>query len=98
MTDWEREAARLGTQALDRALIALGQRPTAENPDFRVADPIVGDLPNTVLDKPGVASLRFIFGRELDIWVGPYSEVVTAEPSEATQNDLQRPIERVLRS
>jgi hypothetical protein len=98
ISDQERETARLGTQLLDRALVALGRRPAVENEDFRAADPVVGDLPNTVLEKPGVAPLRFIFGPQLDVWVGPFSEVVTATISEATADDAQRQIERLLRS
>jgi hypothetical protein len=66
MTEREREAARLGMEALDQALMALGRRPVDQNPDFRLADPVVGDLPNVVLDSPGAAPLRFVFGPDLE--------------------------------
>lgn len=98
INDQEREAARLGMQALDQALISLGHRPVLENRDFRVADAVVGDLPTTVLEKPGVAPFRFIFGPDLDVWVGPFSEVVTARVSDASKNDAQRRIEELLQS
>jgi hypothetical protein len=89
MSDQEREAARLGMRVLDNALIALGHRPALENPDFRAAEPVVGDLPNIVLEKAGVAPLRFIFGQQLDVWVGPFSEIVTVDISHATKDDAQ---------
>jgi hypothetical protein len=98
MSDQEREAARLGMRLLDDALIALGHRPVLENPDFRVAEPVVGDLPNAVLEKPGVAPMRFIFGQQVDVWVGPFSEVVTVGVSQAKKDDAQWRIERLLRS
>jgi|tagenome__1003787_1003787.scaffolds.fasta_scaffold20971927_4 hypothetical protein len=98
MSDQEREATRLGMHILDRALIALGHKPALENPDFRAAEPVVGDLPNIVLEKAGVAPLRFIFGPQLDVWVGPFSEVVTVDISDATKDDAQWRIERLLRS
>jgi hypothetical protein len=98
MSDQEREAARLGMRVLDNALIALGHRPALENPDFRAAEPVVGDLPNIVLEKAGVAPLRFIFGQQLDVWVGPFSEIVTVDISHATKDDAQWRIERLLRS
>jgi hypothetical protein len=93
INDQEREAARLGLQALDRALMALGRRPVDQNPDFRLAEPVVGDLPNAVLEKRGAAPLRFVFGSDLDVWVGPFSEVVTLKVSEATKDLIQQRIE-----
>ena len=98
INDQEREAARLGMRALDQAVISLGHRPVLENPDFRVTDPVVGDLPTTVLKKPGVAPFRFIFGPDLDVWVGPFSEVVSARVSDARKDDAQRRIEDLLQS
>jgi hypothetical protein len=98
INDQEREAARLGMQLLDQALISLGQRPLVDNPDFRATDPVVGDLPTRVLEKRGVAPFRFNFGLVLDVWVGPYSEVVHAQVSDATNKDAQRQIEEVLLS
>lgn len=94
----EREAARLGMHALDEALISLGLRPVPDNPDFRVTDPVVGDVPTTILHKPGVAPFRFVFGRELDVWIGPFSEVVTAPVSGSGTAEVQQRIERVLKS
>jgi hypothetical protein len=98
INDQEREAARLGMRLLDQALISLGCRPVSENPDFRSTDPVVGDLPTAVLDKPGVAPFRFIFGRDLDVWVGTFSEVVIAPVSDARTPDARYRIEELLRS
>lgn len=98
MNDQEREAAHLAMEALDHALLALGREPVAVNPDFRMATPVVGDLPNAVLEKSGVAPLRFIFGLDLDVWVGPFSEIVTSKVSEVTKTQVQHKIEDLLRS
>jgi hypothetical protein len=98
MSDLEREARRVGLRALDDALIALGASPLRENSDFRATDPDVGGIPAIVLDRSGVAPFRFTLGLDLDIWIGPLSEVVAAPISAATQADLQRQIERLLRS
>jgi hypothetical protein len=98
MSDRERKAARLGMEALDGALVDLGYLPVGENPDVRMADPVVGDLPNAVLEKPGSAPLRFVFGRDLDVWVGPFSEVVSAEVLEETMGRVRGLITHVLRS
>ncbi len=94
----KREAARLGMEALDQVLLALGQQPVHENPQFHVADPVVGDLPNVVLEKPAAAPLRFVFGQDLDVWVGPFSEVVLLRVSEATKGIIHQQIERILLS
>jgi hypothetical protein len=96
--DHEQEAARLGMQALDGALVALGQRPVSQNPDFRLSSPVVGELPNVVLEKHGAAPLRFVLGPDLDVWVGPFSEVVLAAVSESSLHLIQQRIEDLLRS
>lgn len=98
MTGQEREAARLGMEALDQALIGLGRPPVEENPDFRMSEPVRGDLPNAVLDKLGVAPIRLIFGPDLDVWVGPFSEVVLLEVSEATKGLIVHNLKKILRS
>jgi hypothetical protein len=105
LSDRERQAARLGEEALDRALVALGHRPALDNPDFRLAEPIALDIPNAVLEKPGAAPLRFVFGPTLDIWVGPFSEVILVDvaaedDAQRTEviEDAQRVIEKLLRS
>ena len=107
LNDRERQAARLGEEALDRALTAVGSRPVLENPDFHYAKPVVLDVPNAVLEKSGVAPLRFVFGPTLDVWVGPFSEVVLLDIAADTVDDAQRTeaieqaqptIEKLLRS
>lgn len=96
MNEEERETARLGAEALDEALIALGEHPVGDNPDFHAAAPVIGDIPNAVLEKHGAAPLRFIFGSVLDVWVGPFSEVLTLKVSEGTREVMRRGIEDVL--
>lgn len=98
MNDQEREAARLGIEALDRALADLGRPPVGDNPDLHMAPPVVGDIPTAVMDKPGGAPLRFVFGRVLDIWVGPFSEVASAEVLPETRDRVRDLIAQVLRS
>lgn len=98
MNDEEREAGRLGMQILDQALVSLGQKPALANPDFRVTEPVVGDIPTTVLEKPGAAPFRFVFGRDLDVWVGPFSEVILAPVRTATEKETQQRIELLLQS
>ncbi len=98
MNDQEREAARLGIEALDGALVALGYPPIGENPHVRMTAPVIGDIPNAIVEKPGTAPLRFVFGRDLDVWVGPFSEVVSAELLGASRDHVQHRIAQVLRS
>jgi hypothetical protein len=98
MNDQEREAARLGMSALDAALVALDQRPVAQNPDFRFAEPVIGDIPHIVLEKAGVAPVQFIFGRDLDIWVGPFSEVVLVTVTLASLDLIQQRLQQILQS
>ena len=63
-----------------------------------MAEPVVGDIPNAVVDRPGIAPLRIVFGRDLNIWVGPYSEVVTVAASEDTRGLMEEMITKVLMS
>jgi hypothetical protein len=98
VNDEEREAARLGMQILDQALVSLGQKPALESPDFRVTEPVVGDIPTTVLERRGVAPFRFVFGRDLDVWVGPFSEVILAPVRAAAEKEIQQRIEVLLQS
>lgn len=98
MNDQERVLAELGIEALNASLAGLGYPPVGTNPDVRMAQPAVGDIPNAVVDKPGVAPLRLVFGRELDIWVGPYSEVVCVPVGEETRGRIEELITRVLKS
>ncbi|MEO3939434.1 hypothetical protein V3N99_22230 (plasmid) [Dermatophilaceae bacterium Soc4.6] len=98
MTDHELALAELGIEALNASLAGLGYPPVGVSPDVRMADPIVGEIPNAVVERLGVAPLRLVFGRDLDIWVGPYSEVVGAPVSEETRVRVEGLITRVLRS
>jgi hypothetical protein len=98
INDQEREVARLGIEALNASLIKLRHAPVGENPDVRMVDPVIGGIPNAIVEKPGVAPLRLVFGRDLDIWVGPYSEVVVAPVREETAGHIEGLITRVLMS
>ncbi|MDQ1294260.1 MAG: hypothetical protein QG608_2143 [Actinomycetota bacterium] len=42
--------------------------------------------------------MRLVFGRDLDMWVGPYSEVVIAPVCEGTRGHIEDLITRILRS
>lgn len=98
MNDRERALAELGIGALNASLAGLGYAPIGASSDVRMADPVVGEIPNAVVERPGVAPLRLVFGRDLDIWVGPYSEVVEAPVGEKTRARVEALITRVLRS
>lgn len=98
ISDHEREAARVGMRALDQALVALGRPSVSQNPDFNFAEPVVGHLPNIVLEKRGVAPLRFVFGFDLDVWVGPFSEVILLTASEASFDLIQQRVAELLSS
>jgi hypothetical protein len=98
MNDREREAARLGIAALNGSLIELGFASVGDSSDVRLADPVILDIPNAVVEKPGCAPLRLIFGPDLDLWVGPYSEVILAPVQEHALSDLQDLITSILRS
>lgn len=98
MNDKEKEAARLGMEALDGALVDLGYPPLGENPHVRMVDPVVLDFPNAVVEKPGCAPLLFVFGPYLDLSVGPFSEVLVEEVTEATKDDVRYWINQLLRS
>lgn len=94
----EREAARRGQVALDAALVALGCLPLDENSDFQVADSAVGELLTLALEKQGVAPLRFVFGADLEVWVGPFSDVITVAVADMSAEQLRAQMMLVLRS
>jgi hypothetical protein len=98
MNDREEYGARLGTRALPEVLAELGCAPLGSNPNIRVAEPDIGDLLTLEVDKPGVAPVRVIFGTELNIWVGPYSEVVVLPLRDETFREAKALISKVLRS
>jgi hypothetical protein len=98
LSDREKEAARLGMEAFDRALVDLGYPAVGENPHVRMGDPLHELLPTLVVDKPGCAPLKFVFGPYLDLWIGPFSEVLNEEVTEATKDDVQYWMAQVLRS
>ena len=98
MNHREQESARIGLEALNASLVTLGLAPVGENPDVRMVEPAVGAIPNAVVDKAGVAPWRFVFGRDLDIWVGPYSGAAGARLVEETRGEVEDLITRVLRS
>ena len=89
---------RLGMEALDGALVDLGYPPVRENPHVRTGHTEVFGLTTAVVEKPGCAPLEFQFGPELDVWVGPFSEVVMYELTEATRDEVRSLIAQVLRS
>jgi hypothetical protein len=98
LSDREKEAARLGMAALDAALVDLGCPPLGENPHVRMVDPVVLDIPNAVVEKPGCAPMLFVFAPHLDVWIGPFSELLNLDVLEDTQEHVQHLIRRVLRS
>ena len=85
-------------EALDGALVDLGYPPLGENRHVRMGDPLHGVLPTAAVEKPGCAPLKFVFGPYLDLWVGPFSEVLNEELTEATKDDAKYWITQVLRS
>ncbi|GEN78512.1 hypothetical protein AFE02nite_02460 [Actinotalea fermentans] len=99
MNDQEQQrAARLGIEALNASLVRLGYPPVGKNADVRMVDPFLGVIPNAVIERPGVAPLRLLFGLELDIWVGPFSEVVAVPAREECRRDMENEITRILKS
>ena len=95
MTAKEEVLSARGTRALNDSLIALGYPVLGANPHVKMTTPVVGDLPNAAVDRRGVAPIRFLFGRELEIWIGPY-EIDNLSVEESTQDDLQAAIARIL--
>jgi len=98
MDERERALAAMGVDALNASLAGLGYPLIVSSSDVRMAEPVVGDIPNAVVERPGVAPLRIVFGRDLNIWVGPYSEVVTVPVSEETRGLMEEVITKVLMS
>lgn len=98
MNDRERASADLGIAALNASLAGLGHKPLGLNPHVRMVGPVVGEIPNAMVDQPGVAPLRFVFGLDLDIWIGPYSEVVTSPVNAETRDRVEESITLVLTS
>lgn len=99
LSDEQKEAlARLGMEALDGALVDLGCPPVRENPHVRTGHTEDLGLATAVIEKPGCAPLKFQFGPDLDVWVGPYSEVLMCELTEATRDQVRSLMARVLRS
>ena len=77
MNEQERARAAMGVDVLNASLAGLGYPAIVASSDVRMAEPIVGDIPNAVVDSPGVAPLRIVFGRDLSIWVGESSRRLT---------------------
>lgn len=98
MNERERALSSMGVDALNASLAGLGYPVIVSSSDVRMAQPVVGDIPNAVVERPGVAPLRVVFGRDLNIWVGPYSEVVTVPASEETRGLMEEMITKVLMS
>lgn len=98
MSEWERALAALGVSALNASLGGLGYPMVPSSSDVRMADPVVGDIPNAVIEKPGVAPFRMLFGQDLNIWIGPYSEVVTIAASAERRGLMEEMITKVLTS
>ena len=98
MNEQERALAAMGVDALNASLSGLGYPVIVASSDVRMAEPVMGDIPNAVVDRPGVAPLRIVFGRDLNIWVGPYSEVVTVPASEETRGLMVERLSKVLMS
>lgn len=92
-------AQRVVAEVVDEALVSLGLPPVRANPYVTFDEPLVADLPTLAFDKPGAAPLRFVLGGDLDLWVGPFSEVVVLPaPVEAQRRALLDVVVRVLRS
>ena len=98
MNATERYLAELGIQALNGSLVRLGYPPVGESLDVRMADPVVGDIPNAIVEKPGVAPFRFVFGRDLDMWIGPFSELLLLPVSEQAMGEIEEQLTQALRS
>lgn len=98
MDSSDREVTRIARRALDDALVSLGRRPVSENPDFWPGEPVPGDFPTVVLEAPGVAPFQFVLGPDVDVWVGPFSEVVLVEASAETEATIRSRLRDVLLS
>lgn len=98
MNERESVLAQYGIDAVNKALLKLGCPTISADSDICMAPPVIGDIPNAIVRKPRVAPFRIVFGRELNIWIGPYSEVVTVAVTENTRGLMEETITRVLMS
>lgn len=98
MSHDQRGCSEAGQKAFDDALVGLGELPAGSNPDLRRGEPILGVFPNVYLVRSGVAPLRFVFGQTVDVWVGPFSEAVVIDVTDASLDLVRGSILRVLRS
>lgn len=85
------ENTLVAKRAVDGALARLGSPPISDNPRF-LEESKPGRL-SYVLDEP---PLRFEFGYEFEIGLGPVSEIYTVNPNDSST--LQEDIERILTS
>jgi hypothetical protein len=59
---------------------------------------MTGGATRVHLEKSGVAPFSFVFGPAIDVWVGPFSEVVLQDVSKKTVDHLREALGQVFRS
>lgn len=98
MSASEARAHAMVKEALDTALRRAGLPVIECNADFVVDESGAGFYPALLLVKSGVAPLRLVMGPVLDVWIGPYSEVVSVDTATCERDEMIELLERLLRS
>ena len=81
--------AQVGIDAMNAALSSLGMPPIGDpESDIQFDEPDTY-APQAVLDAPGAAPMRFIFGPLLDVWIGPFSEVLVMDVERQTTSEIE---------
>jgi hypothetical protein len=94
----EQAGIELGLGLLDRELGTLGMPPLRQNPDFAEREPFLGVFPVFEVVRPGAAPFRFVFSSGVDLWVGPFSEILEIEAEAENAELIATSVQRALRS
>lgn len=98
MDDAEGALVFRGVAIVDRALVSIGGEPLAENPDLELTRSDYGGRPAVVLTRTDVAPFVFMLGHDLDVWIGPFSEVLLLSLADTTASASAALVVKTLRS
>jgi hypothetical protein len=93
----ERDKIVAGQLALSAALAEIGEAPLGSNPDLIEDVPYLEVFPTYVAFREGAAPFTFVLGSELQMDVGPFSEVLVLDV-DVSADELRDSLVRVLRS
>lgn len=80
----------MGIDAMNAALSSLGKPPVGDPAsDIQFDEPVAFAIPTAVLNAAGAAPIKFIFHGYLDVWIGPFSEVLVYDVEKQTPSEVE---------